>query len=104
MVPIESGLFILTDLAKKKCESIIVRFTTFRHRTLFYRARKNLKNAKVKFDLTSSRLDLLKRPNNHVKEIRAINFRYADVNCRLWVRFHDEKQEDIFFLDVSRIV
>ena len=96
-MPIESGLFILTELAKKKCKSIIVRFTTFRHRTLFYRARKNLKSAKVKLDLTKSRFDLLKRANNHVKEIRAINFCYADVNCRLRVKFHDEKQEDIFF-------
>ena len=34
---------------------------------------------------------------NDVKEIRAINFCCADVNCRLRVKFHDEKQEDIFF-------
>ena len=89
---------IYTDrVSKKKCKSIIVRFTTFPHRTLFYRARKNLKSAKVKLDLTKSRFDLLKRANNHVKEIRAINFCYADVNCRLRVKFHDEKQEDIFF-------
>ena len=32
-----------------------------------------------------------------MKEIRAINFCYADVNCRLRVKFHDEKQEEIFF-------
>ena len=40
-------------------ESINVRFTNFRHRKLFYRGRKNLKNAKVKLDLTKSRFDLL---------------------------------------------
>ena len=83
IVSIESGLFILTELAKKKCKSTIVRFTTFRHRTLFYRVRKNLKKAKVKLDLTKSRFDLLKRANNHVKKVRAINFCCADVNCRL---------------------
>ena len=44
-----------------------------------------------------SRFDLLKRASNHVKEIRTINFCCADVNCRLWVKFHDEKQEDFFF-------
>ena len=33
IVPIESGLFVLTELAKKMCKSIIVRFITFRHRT-----------------------------------------------------------------------
>ena len=32
-----------------------------------------------------------------MKETRAINFCYADVNCRLRVKFHDEKQEEIFF-------
>ena len=75
-----------------------MRFTTFRHRTLFYRARKNLKSGfKVKLDLTKSRFNLLKKANNHVKEIPAISFCYADVNCRLRIKFHDAKQEDIFF-------
>ena len=55
-------------ITSKKCKSIIVRFTTFRHRTLFYRARKNLKSGfKVKLDLTKSRFNLLKKANNHVK-------------------------------------
>ena len=85
-------------ITSKKCKSIIVRFTTFRHRTLFYRARKNLKSGfKVKLDLTKSRFNLLKKANNHVKEIPAISFCYADVNCRLRIKFHDAKQEDIFF-------
>ena len=43
------------------------------------------------------RFNLLKKANNHVKEIPAISFCYADVNCRLQVKFHDAKQEDIFF-------
>ena len=103
IVPIESGLFILTETAKKKCKSIIVRFTTFRHRTLFYRARKNLKSAKVKLDLTKSRFDLLKRANNHVKEIRAINFCHADRNCPLGVKFHDEKKQDFFSSTVQEL-
>ena len=55
-----------------------------------------LKSAKVKLDLTKLRIDLLKRANNHVKEICAITFCYANVNCRVRVNFHDEKQ-DIFF-------
>ena len=52
---------------------------------------------KVKLDLTKSRFNLLKKANDHVKEIPTISFCYADVNCRLWVKFHDAKQEDIFF-------
>ena len=44
-------------ITNKKCKSVIVRFTTFRHRTLFYKARKKLKSGfKVKLDLTKSRL------------------------------------------------
>ena len=40
-----------------KCKSIIVRFTTFRHRTMFYQSRKNLKrNVKVKLDFTKKHL------------------------------------------------
>ena len=85
-------------ITSKKCKSIIVRFTTFRHRTLFYRARKNLKSGfKVKLDLIKSGFNLLKKANDHVKEIPALRFCYADDNCRLQVKFHDAKQEDIFF-------
>ena len=51
----------------------------------------------MKLDLTKSRFNLLKKANNHVKEIPAIRFYYADVNCLLRVKFHDAKQEDIFF-------
>ena len=36
-----------------RCKGVIVRFTTFRHRTMFYRSRANLKNnIKLKLDLT----------------------------------------------------
>ena len=81
-----------------------MRFTTFRHRTLFYRARKNLKSRfKVKLDLTKSKLNLLKKANDHVKEIPAINFCYADVNFRLLEKFHDTKQEDIFFSTFDKL-
>ena len=77
-------------VSPKKCKSIIVRLATLLRGTLFYRATKNLKNAKVKLDLTKSRFDLLKRVNNHVNEIRTINFCYADVNCQLRVKFYNE--------------
>ena len=85
-------------ITSKKCKSIIVRFSTRRHRTLFYGARKNLKSGfKVKVDLIKSSFNLLKKVNDHVKEIPAISFCYAHVNCHLRVKFHDAKQENIFF-------
>ena len=80
------------------CKSIIIRFTTFRDRTMFYRAKNKLKRGvRIKLDLTKSRYDLLKRANDHVKEVPSIKFCYADVNCRLKVKFNDENQKDIFF-------
>ena len=45
---------------RKKNQAIIVRFSTFRHRTLFYRAREKLKNGvKSHIDLTKKRFNLL---------------------------------------------
>ena len=44
----------------KTDDTVIMRFTTFHHRTMFYRKRKELKNGvKVHLDLTKARLDLL---------------------------------------------
>ena len=80
------------------CKSIIIRFTTFRHRTMFYRAKNKLKRGvRIKLDLTKSRYDLLKRANDHVKEVPSIKFYYTDVNYRLKVKFNHENQKDIFF-------
>ena len=80
------------------CKSIIILFTTFRHITMFYRAKNKLKRGvKIKLDLTKSRYNLLKRANDHVKEVPSIKFCYADINCRLKVKFNDENQKDIFF-------
>ena len=87
------------DASSNNCyKSIIVYFTTFRHRTMFYRAKNKLKRGvRIKLDLTKSRYALLKRANDHVKEVPSIKFCYADVNCRLKVKFNDENQKDIFF-------
>ena len=71
-------------ITNKKCKSIILRFITFRHRTLLYKSRKKLKRGfKVKFDLTKSRFNLLKKANDHIKEIPAISFYYPVVNFSL---------------------
>ena len=77
-------------ITSKKCKSIIVRFTTFRHRTLFCMVRKHLKSGfKVKLDLTKSRFNLSKKTEDNLKEIPTISFCYADVNCHLGVKFRD---------------
>ena len=71
-------------------QSIIVRFTTFRHRTLLYKNRKNIKgDVRVKLDLTKKRYEVLRKVREIVEEIDNISFVYADINCRLKVRFKD---------------
>ena len=73
---------------EKKMESIIVKFTTFRHRTFFYANCRNIKSgARIRLDLTKDRYNLLasarRRVNNNYPEV---NYNYADINCRLKVK------------------
>ena len=49
----------------------------------------------MKLDLSKFRFNFLKNANDHVKEITAIIFCYADVNYHLRVKLHDANQEDI---------
>jgi len=77
----------------KLSQSVIVRFTTFRHRTMFYRKRKlTSPNIKVKLDLTKSRYNLLKDAIEYVRNLDSVNFVYADINCRLKVRYNDDNE------------
>ena len=89
--------------SNKNCKGIIVRFTTFRHRTMLYRARSTLKGVKVRLDFTKSRYDLLNNANNHVKEIPTIRFCYVDVNWRLKVKFTGEDQDNVFFSSMDEL-
>ena len=89
--------------SNKNCKGITVRFTTFRHRTMLYRARSKLKGVKVRLDLTKSRYDLLNNANNRVKEIPIIRFCYVDVNCRPKVKFTGEGLDDVFFSSMDEL-
>ena len=74
-----------------KCQQIIVRFTTFRHRTRFYKARKKLKNnVHIRLDLTKLRYGILKGAAREVHDNDKVKFVYADVNCRLKVHLNLE--------------
>ena len=54
----------------KANDTVIVRFTTFRHRTMFYCNKKALKGGvAVHLDLTKSRLDLLMKTNKYENRI-----------------------------------
>ena len=56
-----------TDPSGKNVRPVIVRFTTFRHRTMFYRARKNLSKNGVHLDLTKERSTLYQTARDLVK-------------------------------------
>ena len=59
----------------KTNDTVIARFTTFRHRTMFCRNRKALKGGvTVHLDLTNSRLNLLMKRNKYVKDISNVDF------------------------------
>ena len=65
----------------RKCKSIIVRFTTFRHRTMLYRSKRKMsKNVRIKLDLTKKRYTVLSSANDYVKDMSVVKFCYADIN------------------------
>ena len=77
---------------------LTVRLNTFRHRTLLYRAKKDIKQKKgykIRLDLTKSRYLMLSEANKLASDNQNANFCYADVNCRLKIRWNDN-QEDFF--------
>ena len=77
----------------KQC--VIVRFSTFRHRTLFFRKRKDFCDMKVRLDLTKRRYKLLRAAQEMVESNENIDFVFADINCRLKVRFKGGKFKPI---------
>ena len=84
------------------CKSIIVRFTTFRHRTMFYRSTANLKNnVKLKLDLTKYRYKIFTKAIETVKSYDNVNYDIVDVNFRLKVVFKDGSSK--FFTDIMSL-
>ena len=78
----------------KENNDVIVRFTTFRYRTLFYRNRKKLKNQSIHLDLTKYRLPLLNEARKLIENNEYIAFCYAKINYHCKLRF---KNKDDFF-------
>ena len=83
-------------------QMMIVRFTTWRHRTEVYRARKNCNKYSIFLDLTTQRLNLLKRARDLVIGDDKVDFVFADVNCRLTVKFKDGSFR--FFEELEKLI
>ena len=74
-------------------DTMIVRFTTFRHQTIIYRKMKELKyGVKVHLDWTKARLDLLIKASKYVNSHSNVGFVYADINCRLKIHFSNNNE------------
>ena len=82
-------------------QSIIVRFTTLRHRTMLFKNRKKLSRVKIYLDLTKRRHAILKEAKDLVKGNENVKYVYSDINCRLKVRFIDESEN--FFENINNL-
>ena len=86
-------------------QQIIVRFTSFRDRTKFYRGRKVIKEkygvGSVGLDLTGERYSLLKEARTLTNNVEGIQFAYSDVNCNL--RVFTTSGEHLIFDSISSL-
>ena len=74
------GVAYVVNKKKRSSKSVIARFTTFRHRTMVYRAKKTLKD-NVKLDLIKKKCyNLITSANKIVRNIGAVKSCYVDVN------------------------
>lgn len=86
---------------KSKKKSIIKLFTTFCHRTMVYRTKKNMKdNVRVRLDLTKKlQLNYFCKQTCYFLEL--VKFSYADENCRPKIKWEDESVYDDFFYSLN---
>ena len=77
---------------KKKERQMIVKFTSFKARTLVYQSRPKFNKDRVGgvrfyLDQTKRRFDLRKYAVEYVKNIPGVDFVFVDINCSLCIRF-----------------
>ena len=84
------------NTSKQQCNSIIVKFTSFRKRTLVYRRKKSIKDVRVKADLIKATEYV--KANEYVKNIPNVKFCYADTNCHLKVKWEVSGTSDSFLV------
>ena len=72
-------------------QQVIVRFKLWKSRTEVYRNRKKSKSLRHNVDLTKRRVNLLAKARQSTKHMDGIDYVFADINCRLNVKFNDGK-------------
>ena len=87
----------LATIKGKRVKQMIVRFTTWRYRSMVYKARKQTSKYRIKLDLTRKRRDLIKKANESLVSENE-SFVFADINCNVcWLR----KGEFLYFNDLQ---
>ena len=90
--------------SKKKCKSIIVKFSSFRYRTKAYRQKKNLDDGVTAHaDLTKKRHSLRRKANDLVRNRDEVLFCYADINCRLKLKWADQSKQYKLFSSLDEL-
>lgn len=80
------------------CKSTIVKFISFRYLTKAYRQKKNLDDGvTAHIDLTKKLHLLLRKVNDLLRNRDEVIFGYADINCRLKLKWADKSKQDKFF-------
>ena len=67
-------------------QAMIVKFSTWKHRTAVYKARKKSEDKKIQLDLTAKRAKLLSFAREKSKSNDYIEFLFADINCRIGLK------------------
>lgn len=73
----------------RKRDIMIVKFTSFKHRTSVYRNRKVTDKYKIHLDLTKKRLGLLDQAKSMITKSSAVQFVFGDINCNTVARLVD---------------
>lgn len=92
-----------------KPPAIIVKFSTYKHRTIFYKRRKDILHQKqflVHLDLTKERQDLLRQARQYVMAHRKSDddFIFADINCFLTLKVAGRFHKVFSIEDVQNII
>ena len=80
------------NIKKVNCKSIIVRFNTFRHRSLLYRAKKDIKQKKG-YKIRLYHKKTLSEANKLASDNQNVIFYSPDVNCRLKICWNDNHKD-----------
>ena len=65
---------------------MIVRFTTWRQRTMVYRKRKDCFNCRITLDVTKTLMDIVEEAIDLARESDHISYAFANINCSLRVK------------------